>query len=263
MPIGRFAEDRRAHERAPVRRRFSSSYRTNGSLFVISHCAIIWLERFILSIFFMPIIHTSSVVIVGGEYAAHMFDERNLEEAFGDMDGKDTVRMGPVGRYSYARGTSLFAVTPERIDLRHNGDQILPEQLVQAAIAVAGVLESVSPVVRVTGLGLNCDSIFDEQEIGRTGIEFCEGRLIQDSTKSLIGVDELSASSARFYFSQSGVSYDVRIEPHFSSDGKNLFTAINGHQDVQENHEIPELLTHVDSMKQYVNHLHERLVAGS
>ena len=119
----------------------------------------------------MPKSIISTIVFVGREFDISMFDERALTEPFGRLE-KDQIKAGPVGQFRYARGVYGFSVTPDRVDIRCSGREILPPALSAAGTIIAEQLEPVRGFI--SAVGINCDAVFYAQEIGQEGREFCQ-----------------------------------------------------------------------------------------
>ena len=207
----------------------------------------------------MAAISNSSLVFVGDGFAPGMFDERAVFEDMGSPDEEGQVKIGPIGQFSYGSGKYRFSVTPDRIDLGYNGPTIVPEELLAAAQKIILKIEPAKGAVRVSGFGVNCDTIFDQNDIGESGVSFCSNHLIKSASIVLRGSNKITASSARFYFTEGSIRYDVRIEPHFASNGQNLFVAINGHQEVEKSEDLEGKLKAVSEVRDYVVEFHQRL----
>ena len=205
----------------------------------------------------MALSHKNSLVFVGGEFPVEAFDERSIFG--GALDRGAQVKTGPVGQFSYASGTYQFEVTPPRIDLKHQGEGVIPSALVEAANTVAAVIEPARGFVHVSGFGINCDTVFDRKSIGTSGQDFCF-HLINDRLTRL--VDSASGEiTARIRFEQDDVRYDVRIEPVENSDGENLFVAVNCHQSVQSGERLASKFeaARLQTFRDYVSGLHRRI----
>ena len=207
----------------------------------------------------MPTGILSSLVFVGGAFATAMFDERSLCEYFGDLD-REQIKMGPVGRFSYARGKYNFSVAPERIDIQCNDPAIIPESLIRGVRTVLSVLEPAKKSIPVSGVGINCNAVFDPQEVGQEGNVFCQALMVNSISQDILGGNvESLAVGMNFRFLTKSVRYAIRIEPENSSQGKNLSVAINGHQDVAETDLLAKKLEAVDEVRDYVAAFHHRI----
>ena len=203
--------------------------------------------------------HMNSLVFVGGEFPLTMFDERQLFG--GNLDPKDQLKVGPIGRFGYSGGKYRFEVVPDRIDLKCNAPDIMPNDLISAARNVANMLEPMRRLVRVSGFGMNCDTVFEKQQIGMTGAEFCL-QLINPRAKELVGTPSISVCE-RVRFRAEVMLFDVRIEPHFNSNGDNLFVAVNGHQEVGVDDPLDSKLGQIGAFQEYVSTFHDRITAAN
>ena len=203
---------------------------------------------------------TVSLVFVGGEFSPNLINEHDLETHLGKLDTEGLLKVGPIGQYFYSSRKFQVSIAPDRIDLKGFGVSFLQEELISAASAVIGVLNPVQSVVRVTGFGMNCDTLFDQDEIGQTGTQFCIERLINPASLSFVGGESHLATTARYYFLQPPVRFDVRFEPHFGTEGRQLFVAVNGHQEVSQQAQLLDLMDAVPTVRAYVDGLHSRIV---
>ena len=87
----------------------------------------------------MPKNYTNTIVFIGRDFNISLFDERELVGKFGPIKG-DQIKAGPVGQFNYEHGYH-FSVTPDRIDIRHIGQDILPEPLLVVGKKIARKLE--------------------------------------------------------------------------------------------------------------------------
>ena len=205
----------------------------------------------------MTLAHQNSLVFVGGEFPVEMFDERALFG--GNLDRGAQVRIGPMGQFSYSAGTYRFEIAPPRIDLKHFGAEIVPEALVEAAAIVATEIEPARGAVSVSGFGMNCDTVFDRESIGASGLVFCS-RLIDERFTQL--VDTASGGAmAGIRFDSGGVRYQIRMEPHANTAGESLFVAVNGHQVVGRGERLDSKFgpDRLQVFRGYVQELHQRI----
>ena len=202
----------------------------------------------------MALTHANSVVFVGGDFSPAMFDERAL---FGGRLGPDQVRIGPIGQFRYADDTYRVEISPNRIDLAHKGAEIMPDELIAAARAVAAEIEPARRAVGVSGVGMNCDTVIDRRVVGARGVDFCS-RLTQSGLSELVDSSEI-AVSVQTRFPSGVLHYTVRIEPHGPSAGDDLFLAVNGHRDISMEDKIGEKLDRAPAFRAYVSSLHERV----
>ena len=209
----------------------------------------------------MTLAHQNSLVFVGGEFPVEMFDERALFG--GNLDRGAQVRIGPMGQFSYSAGTYRFEIAPPRIDLKYFGVEIVPEVLVEAASIVAELIEPARGAISVSGFGMNCDTVFDRESIGTSGLEFCS-QLISEWFTQLVGTTS-GGPMAGVHFENGGVRYQVRMEPHANTTGESLFVAVNGHQVVGSGERLGSKFgpDRLQAFRGYVQELHQRITANS
>ena len=198
--------------------------------------------------------HLNSLVFVGGEFAASMFDERLLFS--GKLDANQ-FKAGVFGNFSYSSGACQFAITPDRVDLRCSESVIMPETLVESGNTIVDMFKQVDKLVHVSGFGMNCDTVFNRDYIGVSGRDFCM-KLIDSSIKDLIDVAPTEAFQ-RIRFTKSGIRYDIRMEPHAESDGQHLFVGVNAHQRIESSEHLLSKLDEIEGFKLYVGELHGRI----
>ena len=203
----------------------------------------------------MEMIHTTSLVFVGGQFSPAMFDERAV---FNVRLDPDQVRIGQqIGQFTYSSGKYHFQVTPERIDLKCAGPTIIPDELVKAGERIVQEIEPARKALQVSGVGMNCDTIFDQQVPNITGKIVCS-RLVSPSAYNLVGSSSVD-SLLQMRFKEDVMSFSVRIEPHFSSRSQNLYVAINGHQNVGLEEQLNTKLNQVGIFRAYIEALHQRI----
>ena len=206
-----------------------------------------------------PMKHASSLVFVGGEFPLTMFDERELFE--GKID-PDQLKMGPIGQFSYSSGMYRFEVAPNRIDLKCVSSHIVvPNEIVDAAMTIVNMLEPVRRAIRISGFGMNCNTIIDQQSCGMGGVDFCS-QLFQSQVFDLVGASsaDIIDTSGQVRFVRDDVQYRVQIEPHLNSGGENLFVAVNGHQKVELTEQLDKKLNKVGAFRDYIESLHQRII---
>ena len=198
---------------------------------------------------------TSSVVIVGSGFTRQLFDEHGL---FPEPMTKDYLAVGEIGNFTYGSNAYTFSVIPERIVLNHNSDTILSDELVEAARQVASALKAQSQGHGVTGLGLNFETVLPQSSGGVTGIEFCKGMCNAEQMQKLIG-PPFEEIQYRVVVLSEAVRHTLRIEPHASSGGANLFLSVNGHQDVAANDDLSLKLSKAGNAKEYIQSMFSSL----
>ena len=207
----------------------------------------------------MPTNVTVSLVFVGEEFSVNLISENDLESHLGELDTEGLIKVGPVGQFFYSSHKFQLTVAPDRIDLKGFNVAFLQEELLSAARAIISVLNPVRNIVRVTGFGMNCDTLFQQNEVGQTGTSFCMERLISSDSLSFVGGEPYMATTARFCFLRPPIRFDVRFEPHLGSEGRQLVVAVNGHQEVSQQVPLLDLLDAVPTVREYVDGLHNRI----
>lgn len=209
----------------------------------------------------MPKSILSTLVFVGREFDTSMFDERDLRETLGPLDGNQ-IKAGPIGQFSYAKGEYGFSVTPDRVDIRHSGRDILPQPLLAAGAIVAERLEPVRGLV--SAVGINCDAVFYSQEVGKEGRAFCQELTEADLFRRVYNDHEnvVTLSVASAFPGHIIQRYNVRFEPEGSSRGQDLFVAFNGHQDVASIDSLKEKLAAIEEVRSQVERFHQQILAS-
>lgn len=197
----------------------------------------------------------SSLVFVGA-FPPGMFDEGELFG--GELDSGQRLDIGLFFQCSYASGKYRFQTIPERIDLRAGDPEIVPGALVDAARTIVAKMKSAHRAVRVSGFGMNCDTVFDRQSIGVRGADYCS-RLVDPKVTTLVNAQSLD-SLTKVRFKKDTFRYEVRFEPHMDSLSDGLFVAVNGHQDVDKVELLDDKLQRVDAFRAYVGELHRRIL---
>lgn len=208
----------------------------------------------------MPARILNSIVFVGSDFKADLFDERDLcEGGFGPLD-KEPIKAGPIGRFSYSGSKYEFWIAPDRIDIRCHDTDIIPSSLLKVTTQqIIAVLEPIKKAVQVSGVGINCDAILTPREIGgREGGDFC--RALTDTAFSQVFLPEQPFNAAVTYsFAKGDLRCNIRIEPEATSQGRNLFLAFNGHQSVTVADSLEGKLEVADSIRDEVRALYSRL----
>ena len=207
----------------------------------------------------LTLLHTSSIVFVGKfrDEVFDMFDERDLFD--GQIDPGSRIRAGSIVQCAYASGKYQFRAVPDRIDVLASDPEVVPEPLVEAARFVAEEIDVVRKVAPVSGIGMNCDTIFSRRLISESGARYCAS-LTALQVKALVGVESAS-TMVRTRFNVGSVEYDMRIEPHFQSEGENLYVAVNAHRTVNQADSLESVLKHTSAFREYVEDFHRRVIA--
>ena len=201
--------------------------------------------------------HLNNTVLVGNGFPIELFDERKIFD--GNLDHGSQVKLGQFAQYNYLSGTSSLTVTPDRVDIRsHTSDDIIPDVLVEATTTIFKMIEPVRDALQVTGFGMNCDSVFNQQRTDINGTQFCS-QLINQNFINLVAKPNL-VGMGRIQFRENKMSYTVRIEPDSQSHGANLYVAVNGHQEVSKDDLLASKLKQVNNFRSYVQKLHNRIV---
>ncbi len=209
----------------------------------------------------MPKSVLNTIVFVGREFKTSMFDERALEQVFGLLEGEQ-IKAGPIGQFNYARGQ--FWITPDRVDLRcHEQREILPEKIIEAARKVAGEIESMRKAISISAVGINCDTVFYSQEIHQEGREFCHALTDTGLSHQFLPEQEKSKVAVTFTFLSDAVQYNIRLEPENGSRGRDLFVAINGHQNVASGDPLDGKLEAISRVKTQIERCHHQVLHSS
>lgn len=203
----------------------------------------------------MELIHTTSLVFVGGQFSPAMFDERDV---FNVRPDPDQVRIGQqIGQFTYLSGKYQLQVTSERIELMGTGPQIVSNELVEAGQRVVQEIEPARKAVQVSGLGMNCHTVFDQQVSSITGKSFCS-RLVSPDASTLVRASSVDPL-LHLRFIEGALTFSIRLEPQINSRGQNLYVAVNGHQDVNSEEQLNTKLSRVDAFRAYIEAFHQRI----
>ena len=211
----------------------------------------------------MPKRTINALVFVGREFSASMFDESLLCQDFGQLD-KEPIKAGPIGRFSYSRGKYEFMIAPDRVDIRCSEQSaILPDKFISGGRRLAEVVERVRKVAPVTGFGINCDASFYSQEIdNRRGDEFCQRLMDTPLSQHILAEHPGFKPTAIFIFVSGAIRYTVRIEPEAATTGRDLFLAINAHQNVTIDDNLNDQMNAVNDVIAKVRHLHGQIISS-
>lgn len=208
----------------------------------------------------MPKSIFSTLVFVGKEFNTSMFDERKLEGVFGPLRG-DQIKAGPVGQFRYTRDNASFSVTPDRVDIRHSGRDILPQTLLRAGMELAEQLEPIRGFI--SAVGINCDTVFYHEEIGKEGRKFCRDLTATDLFRQLYsGHSDVATLSVASAFPGSDIQYNIRLEPENSSQGRDLVVAFNAHQNVNFADDLKRKLEAIEEVRSQVEQFHQQIIAS-
>ena len=196
----------------------------------------------------------NSFVFVG-QFPHAFLDERELFD--GKVDLPSVIRMSPIVQCGYDSGKFQLSLTPDRLDLRSTENIIISDELVRAAEKVVSSIASHGHSINVTGVGINCDGVIGRNDIGMSGVEYCNA-LFHSNLGQLADAPEFAAM-CRISFNSNSLRFQARLEPDASSQGDHLFVAVNGHQDVSENDSLSEKLQHVSDFRKYVGEFLSRI----
>lgn len=204
----------------------------------------------------MTLSHLSSVVFAG-KFPDDMFDERDLFD--GQIDRGQRVHTNSFIHCTYASGKYQFRSVPERIDVLASDSEVIPQPLAETVRFVAKEIDAVRRAVSVLGIGMNCDTIFPRHLISESGARYCAS-LIASQVNGLVGAESAS-TMVRARFNMGSIEYEIRIEPHFQSEGENLYVAVNGYQALGQADLLESALEHTDAFREYVKDFHRRVIA--
>ena len=208
----------------------------------------------------MPKSILSTLVFVGKEFNTSMIDERRLVDMFGPFKG-DQIKAGPVGQFHYENDGTRLSVTPDRIDIRQAGREILPQSLVLAGGEVAQQVEPIRGFI--SAVGINCELVLYSQEIGKEGKDFCTALtatpLFQQVCSQHPPVD---IHSVTYAFSGIAIEqYNIRLEPEHRTQGRNLFVSLNAHQNIIFSDNLQQKLEAIEEVRGQVELLHRQILA--
>ncbi|MDE0059029.1 MAG: hypothetical protein OXI22_09575 [Defluviicoccus sp.] len=200
----------------------------------------------------------SSVVFVGGGFRRQLFEEHEL---FPERMAKDYTAVGDFAIYAYGSNTYRFSVLNDRIVLDHNSGSVLSGELVEAAARVVAQLEAQSQGHGVTGLGFNFSAVLSQGIGGLSGTEFCNGMYDAVRVRQAIG-SPFDETQCHVVVLRGAVQYTLRVEPHVSSGGANLFLSVNGHQNVAASDDLSSKLNEAGNAKEYIQSVFSGLSRG-
>lgn len=194
----------------------------------------------------------NTVAIVGERLSASMFDVRGV---FGGQLDPTQLVIGPIANYTYRGGTCGLSVTPDRIDLRQTVAEVAPSLLHEAAVTVLRALDEIRGPVMVSAIGFNCDVVVPYDTPLR-GIAVCREYVAMNKLTHIVGIEEQNVSLQTKYMVDAGpLVYTLRLAPDDESQGKNLYLAINGHQQTRVG-DLSGCLEHYDSFRTHVREIH-------
>ena len=195
--------------------------------------------------------YANTVVLIGDRFDPAMI---KADDLFGGAVDAGPTLVGPLAQYSYGSSRCRFGLNPSRIDLGVLSPDIMPEELQTAAMDVASALDAIRVAVTVTGIGLNCDVALPREG----GVALSNQMANLELMKTITGASTPQATTVASY-ERGELRYNVRIEPEVQSQGRNLFVAVNGHQNVGPNDLVRPTLAQFPAFREYVKELHARI----
>ena len=203
----------------------------------------------------------SSVVIIGDNLSPVMVDRSAV---FGGEIDRDSLTVaGAFLHCTYDHGQFSVSVVPNRLDFRvHESDEVMPHELVEAASQILDVLDQNISGVVISGVAMNHDRItpMGSESGTQSGSEFWRSSF-QDGLISQITGEAPStiwpSSVLRWWHDSIGIS--LRIEPERASEGQNLFVAVNGYQEINEQTSLRSALSRIGEFKLAAENIHERI----
>ena len=174
------------------------------------------------------------------------------------MDQKGRLITDQVVQCSYMGGIYQLQSFPDRIDLKANTPNVMPPTLVETVESIVEQLEAAKRSISISGFGMNCDALVARNLLSTDGLEFCFRLSNKKFLNEIIG-EQAIHFIPRAQFMKDPVRYDIRIEPHFQTQGSNLFVAVNGHQNISDMELLNEAMKYTDSFRKYVEELHRSI----
>ena len=205
--------------------------------------------------------YRSTIVLVSeaGEFQRVLFDETRLFGATLDLDQRTIL--GPIAEFNYGSGAYQFFVTPDRVSLAEKADVVISSRLVEAARVIADALQTRHrPHHPVSAVGFNFEARFPGGPSSTTGGDFTSRLVNLEQLRQLTDSDPKYAYP-RVVNHQSGLRYDIRLEPLFDTDGTDLLLAVNVHQDVTSEDNLMIKISAVEDARDYLSSLAERTSA--
>lgn len=190
-----------------------------------------------------------------------LFDERELCDDFGPLDD-DQVKINHTLQCQYAEGRYEFTIGPDRIFLRSNQDhEVLPPVLVNATHKVAGALEPMRKIIPVTAFGMNCDTAFFAKEVGIEGKDLCHSMAMNSFSRHLLQEQSFRlVGSVSFICSANQILYTLRVEPEHATQGADIFTAVNAHQDIKTEDSLQQKVNAAEEIRGQIEQFHRQVL---
>ena len=212
----------------------------------------------------MPKNILNTIVFTNGgnnPFPSTLFDERELCDEFGALD-REQFKANQMSLCRYAEGKYEFSIMPDRIVLRSLQDQeVLPSTLIEAAEKVARELDSLKKMITVASLGLNCEATFYEKEVGMEGIALCNAMTKNPITDHLLQGLSIYAGHTALICLSNQVQYTFRIEPEHAVRGQDLFTDVNGHQNIKTGDSLQQKLGAAEEIRWQIEQFHQQVLA--
>ena len=202
----------------------------------------------------------SSVVIVGEALSPAMIDRTGIFG--GHVDQGSLFIGGPVFHCTFQGRQYSSTVVPNRLDLRvHEADEVMPDDLVRAAFHTVDFIEQANIAAVLGSVGLNYDRIIPQSELqALRGIEHCQAAFRDGFISEVSGIEEATVwPSVVLSWWVGPIGISMRIEPERASDGNNLFVAINGNLNINEQATLRNAVSQIGEFKHAVEGIHERI----
>lgn len=196
----------------------------------------------------------NAVVVVGERFDPGMVSpERLFDRAV------DPTRLlaGPIAQYTYGSGVCAFQLTPDRIVVSTQSQEVLPEELRLAADKLFFDLENIRAAIDVNGVGLNCDAVLPMS--ANKGREISNSLTQFDMLRDIAGMPHMAEAKTSLVYDLNGVVCTLRIEPEHESGGQNLFVAVNGHQNVNQSFALAKTLDAFTLFRNHVESIHDSI----
>lgn len=211
----------------------------------------------------MPKSITNTVVFANGgksPFSSHLFDERELCDEFGALD-QGQIKANEIIQCRYAEGKYEFSIVPDQIVIRSYRDQkVLPPILIDAAEKIVRAIEPMRKIISVGALGTNCEATFSAQEVGSEGKELCLQMTMSPIAKHLLEGQSLYAGSTAFICFTNKIQYTIRVEPEHAVQGRDIFTDVNGHQNIKKEEPLQEKLDAVGEIRGQIEQFHRQIL---
>ena len=196
----------------------------------------------------------NAVVVVGDRFDPAMVSpERLFDRAV------DPTRLlaGPIAQYTYGSGVCAFQLTPDRIVVSTQSQEVLPEELRLAASKLFVDLDNIRAAIVVNGVGLNCDAVLPMS--ANKGREISNSLTQFDMLTRIAEMPHSAQAKTSLVYDLNGVVCTLRVEPENASGGQNLFVAVNGHQNVDQSFALDNTLGAFEPFRNHVESIHDTI----